>query len=182
MQTGEKRATAGIIQRRRRRLKEAELYHPICTWLERILKEHYKRMNVRVFDSHSIRLSKLISDLGLQTLFPQFNAWDVKVDITGIISNKTQGNLALVECKTKQLTLRDVGQLLGYSKVVNPILSILTSPDPPSDPLITLLKDYGRLDVLEYGPKRRYIRIARWDTAKNEIIPSSILPPGRLLS
>jgi len=162
-------------------LNEVELYEPVCTWLERVLREHYKRMYIRVFDSHNVKLSQLINDLGQQKLFPQFKAWDIKVDITGIISNDKKGYLALVECKIKQLTLRDVGQLLGYSIVVNPILSILTSPSSPTDPLITLLKDYGRLDVLEYGPKRRHIRIAKWDNVKNEVIPSSLLPPGRLL-
>ena len=161
-------------------MNEAELYEPVRAWLETILKDHYKRMNVRVFDSHNLRLSRLITDLGFQSLFPQFNAWDVMVDVTGIVSNDKKGYLALVECKTKQLTLRDVGQLLGYSIVVNPILSVLTSPSPPSDPLITLLKDYGRLDVLQYGPSRRHIRIAKWDIVKREVIPSSMLPPGRL--
>jgi len=137
-------------------------------------------MEVQVFDSHSIRLSRLISDIGLQRCFREFNAWDVKVDVTGVVSDGKTGHLALVECKTKQLTLRDVGQLLGYSIVVNPILSVLTSPCPPTDPLITLVKDYGRLDVLQYGPDRRHIRITRWDKVRNEIMPSSILPPGRL--
>ena len=162
-------------------MNEVQLYEPARSWLERILTEHYKRMNVRVFDSHKIKLSRLINDLGMQSLFPEFNAWDVKVDITGVISNEKKGHLALVECKVKQLTLRDVGQLLGYSIVVNPILSVLTSPASPTDPLITLLKDYGRLDVLEYGPKKRHIRIAKWDNVKNEVIPSSVLSPGRLL-
>ena len=163
-------------------MNELELYEPVCTWLERVLRERYKRMRIRVFDTHKIKLSRLINDLGLQSLFPKFNAWDVKVDITGIASNEKHGYLALVECKVKQLTLRDIGQLLGYSIVVNPVLSVLTSPAPPTDTLITLLKDYGRLDVLEYGPEKRYIRIARWDIVKNEIILSSVIPQGRLLS
>ena len=162
-------------------MSEVDLYEPVLTWLERVLKAHYKRMNVRVFDSHNIKLSRLINNLGLPNLFPQFNAWDVKVDVTGIVSNAEIGYIALVECKIKQLTLRDVGQLLGYSRVVNPILAVLTSPSSPSDPLITLLKDYGRLDVLEYGPEKRYIRIARWDNVRAEIIPSTVLPRGRLL-
>ena len=83
-------------------MNEVDLYEPVCTWLERVLKEHYKRMNVRVFDSHNVKLSRLITDLCLQSLFPQFNAWDVKVDITGIISNAKKGYLALVECKINQ--------------------------------------------------------------------------------
>lgn len=162
-------------------MNEVELYEPVRTWLEKVLRERYKRMDIRVFDTHKVKLSRLINDLGMQNLFPQFNAWDVKVDITGVVSNDKNGYLALVECKVKQLTLRDIGQLLGYSIVVNPILSVLTSPSSPTDPLITLLKDYGRLDVLEYGPQKRHIRIAKWDNVKNEVIPSSVLPPGRLL-
>lgn len=162
-------------------MNEEELYEPVRAWLERVLRGRYRRMDVRVFDSHRVKLSKMINESGLQRLFPQFNAWDVKVDVTGIISSEKKGYLALVECKVKQLTLRDVGQLLGYSIVVNPILSVLTSPASPSDPLITLLKDYGRLDVLEYGPQKRHIRIAKWDSVRNEVIPSSVLPTGRLL-
>ena len=158
-----------------------DLYEPVLAWLERVLKARYKRMNVRTYDSHNIKLSRLISDSGLQRLFPQFNAWDIKVDVTGVVTNAKIGYIALVECKIKQLTLRDVGQLLGYSRVVNPILSVLTSPSPLSDPLITLLRDYGRLDVLEYGPEKRHIRMARWDNVRAEIIPSSVLPRGRLL-
>ncbi|OHB63949.1 MAG: hypothetical protein A2168_08920 [Planctomycetes bacterium RBG_13_50_24] len=162
-------------------MNEVDLYEPVRAWLERVLKARFKRMNVRTYDSHKTNLSRLIQDLGLQSLFPQFNAWDVKVDVTGIVSNAKIGYIALVECKIKQLTLRDLGQLLGYSKVVNPILSVLTSPSSPSDPLITLLKDYGRLDVLEYGPESRHIRIARWDDVRTEVIPGSVLPRGRLL-
>ena len=160
-------------------MSEAEFYRPVRAWLERVLRDKYKRMNIQVFDSHNVKLSRLIADLGLQRCFPQFNAWDVKVDVTGVVSSGQTGYLALVECKANQLTLRDVGQLLGYSIVVNPILSVLTSPCSPSDPLITLLKDYGRLDVLQYGPRRRHIRIAKWDTTRNEIIPNSLIPSGR---
>ena len=162
-------------------MSEAELYEPVQGWLERVLRAKYRRMKVHVFDSHNIKLSRLISDIGLQRCFREFNAWDVKVDVTGVVSDGRVGHLALVECKAKQLTLRDVGQLLGYSIVVNPILSVLASPCSPTDPLITLLKDYGRLDVLQYGPERRHIRIARWDKVRNEIMPDSIVPPGRLL-
>jgi hypothetical protein len=162
-------------------LKEYDLYEPIRLWLNNILIQQFKRMQVQVIDSHKIKLSKLISELGFQRLFPQFNAWDVKIDITGIVSDGKTGHIALVECKANQLTLRDVAQLIGYSIVVKPILSILVSPAPPTDPLITLLKDYGRLDILRYGAKDQYIRIATWDMAKQEVIPASLLPPGGIL-
>jgi hypothetical protein len=162
-------------------MKEYVLYQPVRIWLEDILSQRFKRMNVRVIDSHNVKLSKLIAELGIQKLFPQFNAWDVKIDVTGIVFNDKIGHLALIECKPDQLTLMDVAQLLGYSIIVKPILSVLVSPTQPADSLITLLKDYGRLDILKYGPSNRYIRIAKWDMKKNEVIPASLLPPGNLL-
>lgn len=162
-------------------MKKQEMYEPVRVWLERILRPNCKQMNVRVYDSHNIKLSRLIDDLGLQRLFPQFNAWDVKVDITAVISNEKSGCLALSDIKVKQLTLGDLGEFLGYARVVNPSFAFVITIEPPVNPLITLLEDYGRLDVLEYGPEKRYIRIAKWDIVKNEIIPSSVLPRGQLL-
>lgn len=162
-------------------MREYDLYEPVRLWLERILSQRFKRMDVRVIDSHNVKLSKLIAKLGIQKLFPQFNAWDVKIDVTGVVFDDKTAHLALIECKVDQLTLMDVAQLLGYSIIVKPILSILVSPSPPTDPLITLLKDYGRLDILKYGPSNRYIRIAKWDTIKKEVIPASLLPPGNIL-
>lgn len=161
-------------------MKEYDLYEPVRLWLERILSQRFKRMEVRVIDSHKVKLSKLIAELGVQKFLPQFNAWDVKIDVTGVVTDGKTSHLALVECKANQLTLRDVAQLLGYSIVVKPILSVLVSPAPPTDPLITLLKDYGRLDILRYGTSNQYIRIATWDMAKREVIPASLLPPGSL--
>jgi hypothetical protein len=162
-------------------LREHDLYEPVRLWLEHILRQRFKRMDVRVIDSHNVQLSKLIAKLGVQKLFPQFNAWDVKIDVTGIVFNDKTGYLALVECKADQLTLIDVAQLLGYSIIVKPILSVLVSPASPTDPLITLLKDYGRLDILKYGSPNQYTRIAKWDMTKNEVTPASLLPPGNLL-
>lgn len=162
-------------------MKKQEMYEPVRVWFERFLKTNCKHMNVSVFDSHNIKLSRLIDDLGLQRLFPQFNAWDVEVDITAVISNEQSECLALADINVKRLTLGDLGVFLGYSRVVNPSLAFVITTEPPVDPLITLLKDYGRIDVLEYGPEKRYIRIAKWDCVKNEVIPSSVLPRGRLL-
>ena len=153
----------------------------VATWLHRVLTERYKSMKVQTIESGNTRLSRLIADLGLKNLFPESNAWDVKVDVTGILQGKQEAYLALIDFEPKKLTLDDVAVLLGYARAVNPILFMLISPYPLVDPLITLLKDYGRLDVLEYGPQKRYIRIAKWDNVKDEIIPSSVLPPGRLL-
>ena len=162
-------------------MKKQDMREHVRIWLERILTEHYRHMKVQVFDSHKTKLYKLISNLGLQKFFPQFNSWDMKVDITVFTVNKDNAYIALSGLKLEHLALADVGEFLGYTRVVNPILSILISPEPPVDPLITLLKDYGRLDLLQYGPHLRHIRIGKWDFTRNEVIPGSILPPGKLL-
>jgi hypothetical protein len=161
-------------------LKESDLYKPVADWLYKLLKQRYKRMEVRVFDTHKMRLSRLIGNLGLQEFFPQFNAWDIKVDVTGLVKDDKSGCLVFVECKINRPTLRDIVQLLGYSLVVDPILAILLSPQSPTDPVLTLLKDYGRHDILEYGAAKRRLRIGCWSLSRNELVPASLLPRGRL--
>lgn len=64
-----------------------------------------------------------------------------------------------------EITLRDVSQLLGYSKVVNPGIAILISPESVSRSMHHLLHSYQRYDVLDYSLNRR-IRICRWDLDK----------------
>ena len=161
-------------------MEKGNINKRVATWLHRVLTERYKSMKVQTIESGNTRLSRLIADLGLKNLFPEFNAWDVKVDVTGILQGKQEAYLALIDFEPKKLTIDDVAVLLGYARAVNPILCMLISPYPPVDPLITLLKDYGRHDVLEYGREKRHIRIAKWHDVRKEVIPGSIFPPGRL--
>lgn len=160
------------------RTKETALYEPVRIWFEKLLKGKYRRSQVKAYDSHRISLGKLIEKLALQKCFPQFSAWDIKVDITAVILGKNSARLAFVECKTAPITLRDVGQLLGYSIVANPAVSLLISPKGVSAPLMTLMKVFGVYAILEFGPQRRRIRIVRWDPAKRDIVYAQTLPPG----
>jgi len=153
----------------------------VASWLNRILTDRYKSMKIYTIESHNTRLSNLIEEFGLESLFPEYKAWDVKVDVTGIIQGKNEAYLALINFVPKKLDLDDVAFMLGYARAVNPILCMLISPYMPVDPLITLLKDYGRLDVLEYGNQLRHIRIGKWHAVRREVIPGSIIPPGRLI-
>jgi hypothetical protein len=153
----------------------------IAKWLDGLLTWHYKSMKVHTIESGSTTLSLLLEDLGLKHLFPQSDAWDVEVDVIGVVECKNKGYLALIDFEPKILTLDDVSVLLGYARAVNPVLWMLLSPHPPADSLITLLKDYGRYDVLEYGHEQRFIRIATWHDVRAEVVLPSIIPPGRLL-
>lgn len=138
----------------------------VAGWLSSRLSERWKGMDVDVFESSGTKLSHLVSDLRLEELFPEWKAWDVKVDVTGIVHGKGEGYVALVDFVAGKVTLDDVAALLGYARAVNPVLCMVLSRHGPDDSLITLLQDYGRHDVLQYGREMRHIRIGRWNDAK----------------
>lgn len=98
-------------------------------------------------------------------------------DVTGVVRTDTSLRFAFVECKTAPITLRDVGQLLGYSLVAKPDWAFLLSPEGLSSRLNTLLVTYGRQDILTYASNRA-IRLASWDTRRSEIDSSTLIPKG----
>jgi len=98
------------------------------------------------------------------------------IDLVGMVEQKGKCSLTFVEVKYGQLNLRDVSQLLGYSKIVKPEFAFLISPKGLSRPLSQLLKYFNRLDILEYKPNY-YIRIARWDSSRKAILMNSVIPP-----
>ncbi|MDI1471524.1 hypothetical protein QI155_03170 [Thermodesulfovibrio sp. 1176] len=158
-------------------MKEQDLYSQVSKWLYNYLNSWNKRKEIIVKDTHKVNLSDFIVKNNLQNLIPQYSAYDIKVDITGIIKDKNNLKLVFVECKIKPIRLLDVGQLLGYSLVAKPIEAFLISPRGTSEPLYQLLKIYGRYDILSYD-KNRNIKILTWDIQKKEPVWSSILPPG----
>jgi hypothetical protein len=122
-------------------------------------------------------LAALITRLGLQGAYPQAAVWEIKADVAAFITGATN-RLALVECKLGPITLKDVGQMLGYSRVAKPVLSLLVSPHSATDALRKLLTVYGRYDILEYDENRRRILIGRWDPVRSDLVHSETLPPG----
>jgi hypothetical protein len=156
-----------------------DLYPDICKWFTRYLKDRIKRANIEVIDTHAINLSRLIIDRSLQSIFPQASSFDIKVDITALIEQKKQINLAFVECKLSPINLRDLGQILGYSRVAYPLYSFIISPEWISASLVNLFEVFGKYDILGYGSNKR-IRIAKWNIARKEIDSETIIPPGPL--
>jgi len=161
-------------------MKEKDLYPQIVNWLLKFLRSYYKKGEITVGDTHKINLSDFLVRIGMQDKFPNFNVFDIKVDITGIIIRPQKADLAFVECKLNPIRLLDVGQLLGYSLVAKPVFSYLLSPKGVSDPLHNLLKVYGRHDILKYSEEHT-LRIAKWDIQKEEPIWSTLIPAGAYL-
>jgi hypothetical protein len=76
--------------------------------------------------------------------------------------------------------IKGISILFGYSKVARSFYSIMISPKGISSSVCYLLKTFNRYDVLKYDKDKR-IRIAKWDSLKNEVDICSILPPGEHL-
>jgi hypothetical protein len=122
-------------------------------------------------------LAAFLRGENIHKLVKGYDAYEIQVDVTGMVRTGDLIRLAFVECKIGPITLRDVGQLLGYSLVARPEWSFLLSPAGLSDRLNTLLVTYGRQDVLGYA-RNRVIRLAAWSTARREIEASTLIPKG----
>jgi len=160
-------------------MKEQDLYADVSVWLKRRLESLFPRSEVRVFDTSRFKLSSFLEREGLQKAFAGSEAFEIEVDVTGVLRYRNKMEMAFVECKTGPITLKDVGQILGYSRVASPALSVILSPAGLSNSVDLLLTAYNRMDLLEYGGGRR-IKIGTWDAARRQLDPASIIPPGEL--
>lgn len=160
-------------------VSEQSLYPEIRLWLETRLRVLFPKWNVNAFDTSRVKLSAFLERYGYSEFFTGSDGYEIQADITGVLERGKNKRLAFVECKCTPITLRDVGQILGYSRVAQPIFALITSPSGISGQLSLLLTTYNRIDLLEYGQSRR-IKIATWDAARKQIQPSSVIPPGEL--
>ena len=156
-------------------VKELDMYEPVRAWLERRLKEEWKQGDIFAYDTHDKRLSDFINENGLHEFVQDhaYSSFDIKVDITGFIRNKSNSGMVFVECKIPQASLRDLGQILGYSRIARPLQSYLISNTGISPYLKSLITVYGRRDVLEYyeerGTQPRMIEIRKWNQATEDL-------------
>lgn len=162
---------------------EREMYPDIVVWLDRYIRERFRKQKVKTTDSSRIRTSSVLQQEQLApSNKPDHASYDIRVDVTSVISSGDHVELAFVECKLKQISLRDVSQLLGYSRVANPVFSCILSPQGISSEVSALLRTYGRSEILEYdwpkGETPRSICIAKWDQRKQDIDYATLLPSG----
>lgn len=160
--------------------KESDLYPSVIAWFKSLLKERNKRSSVQVFDTSRVSLWKFLKDNEYCKYFQDYITFEIQVDITAIVLRKKSASLSFIECKLNPISLKDISQLLGYSRVALPLYSIIISPKGISSSVSYLLKTFNRYDVLKYDSDKR-IRIAKWDSSKNEVDIRSILPPGEYL-
>lgn len=154
---------------------EEELYEPMRIWLEQYLTDKYKGHEIIVVDTHSERLDRALAKYGIVN--ETANGVDIQIDVLGIARKKDKVKIFFIEAKKTKLTLRDLGQLWAYCKLVDPEEAfLLTSADLGS--LRKLLVAFKREDLLDFGDgkKIKKMRVGRWDITKNAPELSSLIP------
>jgi hypothetical protein len=161
-----------------------QMYPDVIQWLDVFLRGHLKGAIIDVRDTHARPLNDYVQQHGLQNYFED-DAWqtyEIRVDVTAFINRRGKPNLVFIECKTKPISLMDVSQLLGYSRVAKPLSSYLISTNGIGNSVKALLLRYDRTDILEYhwekGKQARSLILAKWDSQARRIETSTILPPG----
>lgn len=154
---------------------EEELYEPMRVWLEQYLTDKYKGHEIIAIDTHSERLDRALAKYDIVN--EMANGVDIQIDVLGIARKKGKAKLFFIEAKRTKLTLRDLGQLWAYCKLVNPEEAfLLTSADLGS--LRKLLVSFKREDLLDFGDGKRIkkMQVGKWDVVKNIPEWSSIIP------
>jgi len=159
--------------------KEKDLYPPIKKWLKTLLESNYPKKKIQTYDTSRIYLNKFIQDKNWISLCPQYAPYQIKIDILGVLFEKNNIKFVLVEVKNTRISLKDISQLIGYTRVVNPLHSIIISPYWISDPVKILFDTYKRNDILKFGNKS--IKICKWDLNKKNVDYNFKYPSGSLL-
>ena len=135
---------------------EKDLYEPMCKWLEQYLKDHYKGYEIIVADTSLERLDKALQRYGVVN--EQANGVDIQIDVLGIARKGTTTKLFFIEAKKTKLTLRDLGQLWAYCKLVDPRRS-----------MVAYIKRYGKSKkAFARIQQGRLIRFRRWQKNKKD--------------
>lgn len=154
---------------------EEELYEPMRQWLEAYMKDNYKGYEIITMDCHSERLDRALSKYDI--IKEQANGVDIQIDVLGIARKKDKVKLVFIEAKKTKLTLRDLGQLWAYCKLVDPDEAfLLTSEDLGS--LKKLVGGFKREDLLDFGDGKHMKKmiIGKWNVKRNAPDLSSFLP------
>lgn len=155
--------------------KEELLYPDIEVWCKKFLEEKYSKYSVTTTHKTSrITLDSYLRSLGIE--LKEALGLSIKVDVVGILKRINEVRLVFIEVKDQPLTLADLGQLWGYSQLINPAESFLISSKGLGS-LEYLLKVLKREDLLYYGLKKdKMMRVCKWDENRKSIDYSTLIP------
>jgi hypothetical protein len=149
----------------------------IKMWLELFLEKK--------FSAEMDLLEVLIPESNLSKLpnshvksMANYSSWEFKPDLIGILKHKKSGiiRLAIANRTTSSTSLKEIGELHTYAKVLDAEFAIVISTNGPSNEVnILLLEQSIRDRLLQYKPSKSMF-LATWDGDKNEILQNSVLP------
>lgn len=154
---------------------EFELYEPMRIWLHNYLDDKYKGFEIVTLDAHAERLDRALIKLGIVNELA--TGVDIQIDILGIARKNNVVKLFFIEAKKTNLTLRDLGQLWSYCKLIDPEEAFLmTSAELGS--LNKLLNVFKREDLLDFGEGKRIkkMKVALWNLSSNSPDLVSMIP------
>ncbi len=156
-------------------MKELELYEPMRKWLENYLLDQYPSSEIIAVDAHSERLDRVLSRYDV--VCDAAIGVDIQIDVLGIVRNAKGFLLFFIEAKKTDLTLRDLGQLWAYCKLIDPKEAFLFT-SAGLGTLNKLLNIYKREDLLDFGDGKRIkkMRVAVWDRRSNMPDTAQMVP------
>lgn len=154
---------------------ENELYEPMRCWLEQYLKDKYNGYKITTVDTSQERLDRALAKYDI--VIEMANGVDIQIDVLGIARKKSEIKLFFIEAKKTKLTLRDLGQLWAYCKLVNPEEAFLLSSAGLGS-LNKLINSFRREDLLDFGEgkKIKKMKVGKWDVPKKTVDLHSLVP------
>lgn len=154
---------------------EVELYEPMRLWLEQYMIDKYKGYEIYAVDAHSERLDRVLAKYGIVN--EMANGIDIQIDVLGLAKKKNDVKMVFIEAKKTQLTLRDLGQLWSYCKLVDPEEAFLLSSKNLGS-LNKLINMFKREDLLDFGDGKRIkkMRVGIWNVKSNTPDYASLIP------
>ena len=147
-------------------LLENELYEPMRLWLENYIKDNYKGFEVITIDAHTERLDRVLNKLGITVNVAV--GIDIQIDVLGIARKRNNTKLFFIEAKKTELTLRDLGQLWVYCKLIDPEEAFLITSATIGS-LNKIINTFKRDDLLDFGEGKtiKKMKIVKWDLISN---------------
>ena len=154
---------------------EKELYEPMRIWLDRYLRDKYKDYTIITANASQERLDRVLAKN--QIINEMANGVDIQIDVLGIAKKGLQNKLFFIEAKKTQLTIRDLGQLWAYCKLIDPEEAFLLSSTGMGG-LNKIINSFRREDLLDFGDSKKIkkMRVGLWNVQKKCIDFNTLIP------
>jgi len=154
-------------------MDKQELTKKTAEWLKDFLSKKYDVLDVLIPESN---LSKIRNEYIKSC--KDYSSWEFKPDVLGIVKNRDNGEIELVllNRSVSSISLKEIGELYCYSKLVNSKMSFLLSLNGVSNEVgILLLDTDAKKRLLNYGDGKEIV-ILSWDLKKNGVNYDSVIP------